>query len=522
MNYVKNFNFYGVEAKEIPCITGEGAPTETTEGAVGCLYMNANGNLYKCTSADGGVFVWEETVGQSYVDDALKNQSSVNYNAKYLHLDLTTKKKCIVNIPSNDTEIKLWHSGKNMLKKFAARTMGGITVSVDEDGTLTLDGTVSYGTGANTSFILTTASLDNIPFDKSKIYWASIWFDTPAPHTAGYIMFRVKNEDGVNFMSASVTASETSNYKWYQNTVAETTEKLSTGEIYLYNVPNGTVFDNWKLKVQLEQADSASGVYDVPSLVTYTLPVENGKATKEFAELSGYNYFTTNADVLNLSTTTQVPTQSWLGKRWAAFGDSITYKAADSTALRYHDIVAQELGLSVINYGRATTGYSTTGNVADGEFYTRMSNIAPDAFDFMTIMGSCNDFGVINRGEKELGTYTDTGTETVCGCINTTIDKFYELAPLKRLGIITMLPTYSYGPDLITKAPIAENYVNAVIQICKSRGIPCLDLYHCSGLRPWVAEVKNAFFHDGDGIHPNDKGVKFIAPLIREFVKSLI
>ena len=42
-----NTAFNGAEYKEIPCITGECAPVDATEGEVGCLYMNTdNGDLY--------------------------------------------------------------------------------------------------------------------------------------------------------------------------------------------------------------------------------------------------------------------------------------------------------------------------------------------------------------------------------------------------------------------------------------------------------------------------------------------
>jgi lysophospholipase L1-like esterase len=250
--------------------------------------------------------------------------------------------------------------------------------------------------------------------------------------------------------------------------------------------------------------------------------VSDGVASLSVNAIVGTNYLVTDGDSVTAQLTrAETPTQSWLGRRWACFGDSITYKAPGSTAKRYFDYVAADLGLSVVNYGRATTGYGNSGSVTDGEYYKRMANIAPDSFDFMTIMGSTNDVGPIARGEIQLGTYTDTGTTTVCGCINTTIDKFYELAPFKRLGVMTMLPTYAYGPDLIN-TEVAENYVNELIKICKNRGIPCLDLYHGSGLRSWDAATRAAFFSDGDGIHPNDDGAAFIAPTIREFVKSLV
>lgn len=61
MNYVKHLNFSGVEAKEIPCLCGTGAPSTSTAGAVGCFYMNtSNGKVYKCTAANAGVYTWSE------------------------------------------------------------------------------------------------------------------------------------------------------------------------------------------------------------------------------------------------------------------------------------------------------------------------------------------------------------------------------------------------------------------------------------------------------------------------------
>lgn len=60
MNYVKNFNFYGTDAKEIPCVTGSGAPQPTTQGAVGLLYMDTdNGKVYKCTAVTNEISTWE-------------------------------------------------------------------------------------------------------------------------------------------------------------------------------------------------------------------------------------------------------------------------------------------------------------------------------------------------------------------------------------------------------------------------------------------------------------------------------
>lgn len=60
MNYVEHLDLFGVEAKEIPCIRGNGAPTTSTVGAVGLFYMNIdNGDLYKCVSGTDGIYTWD-------------------------------------------------------------------------------------------------------------------------------------------------------------------------------------------------------------------------------------------------------------------------------------------------------------------------------------------------------------------------------------------------------------------------------------------------------------------------------
>lgn len=59
MNYVDSFEMGGVNAAQIPCIKGKGAPTTATDGAVGCMYMDTDtGNMYKCTAVNNGVHIW--------------------------------------------------------------------------------------------------------------------------------------------------------------------------------------------------------------------------------------------------------------------------------------------------------------------------------------------------------------------------------------------------------------------------------------------------------------------------------
>ena len=83
MNFVKHLNIFGVEAKEIPCIQGIGAPTESTEGAVGCLYMDTDtGEIYKCIAVENYKRTWintEEKIGdiESALDEIIAIQNAL-------------------------------------------------------------------------------------------------------------------------------------------------------------------------------------------------------------------------------------------------------------------------------------------------------------------------------------------------------------------------------------------------------------------------------------------------------------
>jgi hypothetical protein len=61
-------------------------------------------------------------------------------------------------------------------------------------------------------------------------------------------------------------------------------------------------------------------------------------------------------------------------------------------------------------------------------------------------------------------------------------------------------------------------------------GIPTLDLYHESGMRPWDATYRELVYSKDTGgiddnpagVHPNEIGHKFIASRVLEFMKSLM
>ena len=211
------------------------------------------------------------------------------------------------------------------------------------------------------------------------------------------------------------------------------------------------------------------------------------------------------------------------GKKWVVMGDSLTERNSHSTKF-YHDFIKEWLGFTVVNMGVSGTGYKTRDDAAspttEGAFYQRAAQI-PSGTDVVTVFGSFND---VTQGHT-LGTASDTGTSTIGGCINTTIETIYSINPGMKLGIIAPCPWKEMTPA----NPDAIAYVALLQEICNKNSIPFLDLFHNSGLRPWIKAVRDELYNqdaqtndDFHGTHPNSKGHELLASKIRVFLQTLI
>lgn len=205
----------------------------------------------------------------------------------------------------------------------------------------------------------------------------------------------------------------------------------------------------------------------------------------------------------------------WADRTWVCLGDSLT-ESNSRTTKHYFDYIAEKTGIKTVNLGVSGTGYMRRKDI-NRAFYQRVSDIPEDA-DVITIFGSGNDLS----SDQTLETVTDTGTDTICGCINATIDAIYERIPLARLGIVTPTPWVGSMPSKTTCS--MAKYSEAIVEICKRRSIPCLDLYHESNLRPDDENFRKlAFSKDGgNGVHPDEKGHEIIAASFQSLLERLI
>jgi lysophospholipase L1-like esterase len=250
-------------------------------------------------------------------------------------------------------------------------------------------------------------------------------------------------------------------------------------------------------------------------------------ANTAYLVVVGYATYATIKGVTGQVVNSAVP---WTGKKWVCVGDSLTERNATTTK-NYYDYISEASGITPYIMGVGGTGYVRGYDVTKA-FYQRISAVPTDA-DFVTIFGSGNDLNIEAMAKfngktwsEALGTYTDTGTDTICGCVNTCLDNYFSVMVTAPIGIIAPSPWRPYPTT--TPNNRMSDYVSALKQIAEYRGVPFLDLYHHANLRPKNAANRAACYYDGDldgngdGVHPNALGHQIIASKIYEFVKTLL
>lgn len=274
------------------------------------------------------------------------------------------------------------------------------------------------------------------------------------------------------------------------------------------------VIDNELSTVKSALEDAENEIDKSPSTV-----LTDGMADFDFIDPSGNvlaRFSDGNFQTKNFNSA--LDTRHWQGKKWTAIGDSLT-EVNQRTTKHYHDYISEATGITVVNLGHSGAGYYA--RPSDYSFQIRAGQVPLDS-DIVTIFGSGNDVG-----KKDLGNVTDAASaDTLCGYINNTFDILFARFTAVNLGVITPTPWKNGSNNWTPENPgnPMELYSNAIVEICKRRSIPCLDLYHCSNLRPMDSAFRTAAYSkdDGNGIHPDETGHFLIAARFQTFLDSLL
>ncbi|MBR6516109.1 MAG: SGNH/GDSL hydrolase family protein, partial [Bacilli bacterium] len=222
--------------------------------------------------------------------------------------------------------------------------------------------------------------------------------------------------------------------------------------------------------------------------------------------------------------------EDWSKKKWVVIGDSLS-TLNSTTTKRYIDYIVDKTGIQVevLAIGGSSWGQPQLNNNAFFQQATRVSSNV----DVVTFFGSFNgwyikdDNGVITDGPTSLGDINSEDTSTRYGCMNMAIKNVYANAPLAKVGIIFPTPWKTANP--YTPTETTNSLMEMLNIVAKRWGVPTLDLFHGSGMRPWEETYRLLVYSkdgggiDGNpnGVHPNEIGHEIIAAKVLAFMKDM-
>lgn len=200
-------------------------------------------------------------------------------------------------------------------------------------------------------------------------------------------------------------------------------------------------------------------------------------------------------------------------------GDSYSHSFAEKT---FNELAFEYFGFDCYNISKSNTGlkintpYLTTlNNFAQGHL-----TISPD---YILIFGTMNDGQT--DANLSLGTKNDSsGTDSLYGLFRQYIERIIELYPTSMIGFIcSPQRNRTFGENTCYGHGFFEEWITAYKYICDEYGIPMLDLYHNSFIRPTNQSNLNYYF-DGEtqkGTHFNQKGHNLLSNVLISWMNSV-
>lgn len=197
-----------------------------------------------------------------------------------------------------------------------------------------------------------------------------------------------------------------------------------------------------------------------------------------------------------------------------AFGTSITQRALTTGGyLQYLPMMLK--AKSIDNQGIGSSVILPHGTYAD--MMSAIENYAGYSDkDFCILEGFTNDWYVGNT----LGTWTDTGSVTVCGRVRQAINHILTQNP--SITLILVLDHIGQLYDNVDASSLAVangktqmEYYNTIAQVAESMGIVCIKLYKDSEMNE-----KTPYMYI-DNIHPSTQGAKQTAKVIYQKMRNI-
>lgn len=200
-------------------------------------------------------------------------------------------------------------------------------------------------------------------------------------------------------------------------------------------------------------------------------------------------------------------------------GDSITEGYGTTAQDKvFHQIIKEKYNMKfAYNYGLGGTRIarqivpSKESTKYDLTFELR-SEIMDQNADAIVVFGGTNDYG---HGDAPFGTLDSEDKYTFCGAVNSLIKTLKQNFPQAKLIFMTPIHRANEAQPAMPDSKKLEDYVNAILTICKNHKVAVIDLFQINPLDPADKEVVP------DGLHPNDRGHAIMAQVIAEELLKL-
>jgi hypothetical protein len=254
-------------------------------------------NKFPSTADEDGCARWEKMLEISQVIDQFKNSSASGNPITVENLLAPVSMiKAKITGHTNQTVTK---QGKNLFNPAAGTIIvNGVTCSVGEDGTITLDGTATEDVRITLTTALVSGTINpHVPImilEQGKPY---VFSETIISGTAtGTWRHVIKDKDGDNLPDHGILDEGHSSLITAGTAQMDgASTSLYPGMVYLY-AASGAVFDNFKYRIQFEQSesvtpweqfvpDSPSPNYPAPITGTTALTVSDGGSNSQTINL---------------------------------------------------------------------------------------------------------------------------------------------------------------------------------------------------------------------------------------------
>ncbi len=205
---------------------------------------------------------------------------------------------------------------------------------------------------------------------------------------------------------------------------------------------------------------------------------------------------------VSAQTTDASPADPLSGLRIGVLGDSYVKNHRRPMEETWHYKFAQKHGMQYFNYGRNGNAISVDREKWGPAMYKRYTQMA-DSLDYVVVIAGHNDCGFIDS--IGLGTFKER--------LGILCDGLVERYPTARI--------YFFTPWNNSAEPGMVRVVDAMLEVCGSRGIPVFDAFRQSNILAQSDTFRRIFFQGpNDHAHLNAKGHDRFLPVAEAFILS--